>query len=181
MPRNITITFNDGTSHRYENIPDSVTPDMIEARVNKDFPGKKITNIDGGRKTSNWETGSQKLIYKNYTEEQLVKSVQRAKEGSLIRNLKDPESAKFRNLEIWEVPEKTKSESKLMLTGEINSKNSYGAYGGYNSFYSTGVELSTGIDFLLHGIGGTGGSYGRAVDTVVNNEKTRGKLIWSGN
>ena len=49
MPRNITITFNDGSSHRYENIPDSVTPDMIEARVNKDFPNKKITNIDGGK------------------------------------------------------------------------------------------------------------------------------------
>ena len=52
MPRNITITFNDGASHRYENIPDTVTPDMIEARCQKDFPGKKITNIDGGRKAS---------------------------------------------------------------------------------------------------------------------------------
>jgi hypothetical protein len=52
MPRNITITFNDGASHRYENIPDSVTPDMIEARVSKDFPGKTISNIDGGRKSS---------------------------------------------------------------------------------------------------------------------------------
>ena len=52
MARNITITFSDGASHRYENIPDSVTPDMIEGRVQKDFPGKKITNIDGGKKTS---------------------------------------------------------------------------------------------------------------------------------
>ena len=52
MPRNITITFNDGASHRYENIPDNVTPDMIEARANKDFPGKRITNIDGGKKAS---------------------------------------------------------------------------------------------------------------------------------
>jgi len=41
--------FSDGTGHRYEKIPDSVTPDMIEARVNKDFPGKRITNIDGGK------------------------------------------------------------------------------------------------------------------------------------
>ena len=49
MPRNITITFNDSSSHRYENIPDTVTPDMIEGRVQKDFPGKKITNIDGGK------------------------------------------------------------------------------------------------------------------------------------
>ena len=51
MARNITITFSDGASHRYENIPDGVTPDMIEARVQRDFPGKKITNIDGGNKS----------------------------------------------------------------------------------------------------------------------------------
>ncbi len=52
MPRNITITFNDNSKHRYENIPDYVTPDDIEKRVNKDFPGKKITNIDGGKKST---------------------------------------------------------------------------------------------------------------------------------
>jgi len=52
MPRNITITFSDGSGHRYENIPDNVTPDMIEARVQKDFPGKRITNIDGGKKSN---------------------------------------------------------------------------------------------------------------------------------
>jgi hypothetical protein len=52
MPRNITVTFEDGTGHRYEEIPDTVTPDMVEARANKDFPGKKIKNIDGGSKPS---------------------------------------------------------------------------------------------------------------------------------
>ena len=52
MPRNITITFTDGSAHRYENIPDNVTPDMIEARCQKDFPDKRITNIDGGKKSS---------------------------------------------------------------------------------------------------------------------------------
>jgi len=52
VPRNITVTFDDGTGHRYENIPDTVTPDMVEARANKDFPGKKIKNIDGGSKPS---------------------------------------------------------------------------------------------------------------------------------
>jgi len=58
MARNITITFSDGASHRYENIPDSVTPDMIESRVQKDFPGKKITNIDGGKKTTDVKTSN---------------------------------------------------------------------------------------------------------------------------
>jgi hypothetical protein len=52
VSRSITITFNDGSEHRYENIPDNVTPDMIEARVQKDFPGKRITNIDGGKKSN---------------------------------------------------------------------------------------------------------------------------------
>jgi hypothetical protein len=52
MPRNITVTFEDGTGHRYEEIPDTVTPDMVEARAAKDFPGKKIKNIDGGSKPS---------------------------------------------------------------------------------------------------------------------------------
>lgn len=49
MSRNITITFSDGSSHRYENIPSTVTPDQIEARVKKDFPSKTIKNIDGGK------------------------------------------------------------------------------------------------------------------------------------
>lgn len=55
MSRNITITFSDGSSHRYENIPSTVTPDQIEARVKKDFPNRKIKNIDGGRKSSSAE------------------------------------------------------------------------------------------------------------------------------
>ena len=58
MARNITIAFSDGASHRYENIPDGVTPDMIEARVQRDFPGKKITNIDGGGKNADDVKGS---------------------------------------------------------------------------------------------------------------------------
>ena len=56
MPRNITIFFDDGSGHRYENIPDNVTPDMIEARVKKDYPNKKIIKIDGGAKLSNLPT-----------------------------------------------------------------------------------------------------------------------------
>ncbi len=48
MPRNITITFSDGTSHVYQNAPDEVTPDQVEARASKEF-GKKVTALDGGR------------------------------------------------------------------------------------------------------------------------------------
>lgn len=48
MPRNITVTFNDGSTHVYQNAPDNLTPDMVSARAQKDF-GKTVTALDGGR------------------------------------------------------------------------------------------------------------------------------------
>jgi hypothetical protein len=52
MPRNITVHFSDGTAHQYNNAPDVLTPDDIEKRTKKDYPNKKITRIDGGKKNS---------------------------------------------------------------------------------------------------------------------------------
>jgi hypothetical protein len=48
MPRNITITLEDGTQHQYANVPDSVTPDQVISRATQDF-GKGISAIDGGK------------------------------------------------------------------------------------------------------------------------------------
>lgn len=48
MPRNITVTFDDGSTHVYQNAPDNVTPDQVSARAQTDF-GKKVTSLDGGR------------------------------------------------------------------------------------------------------------------------------------
>lgn len=48
MPRNITVTFADGSSHVYQNAPDNVTPDQVSARASKDF-GKAVKSLDGGR------------------------------------------------------------------------------------------------------------------------------------
>lgn len=48
MPRNITVTFADGSSHIYQNAPDDITPDQVIARVAQDF-GKTVTHLDGGR------------------------------------------------------------------------------------------------------------------------------------
>ena len=48
MPRNITITFSDGTSHVYQNAPDNLTPDMVQQRAQQDF-GKTVVSMDGGR------------------------------------------------------------------------------------------------------------------------------------
>lgn len=48
MPRNITVTFSDGSTHRYENVPDDVTPNQVEERAVADT-GKQVASIDGGR------------------------------------------------------------------------------------------------------------------------------------
>jgi hypothetical protein len=49
MPRNITLTFDDGSTHVYKNAPDDITPKSVYDRAAKEFSGKKIKNIDGGR------------------------------------------------------------------------------------------------------------------------------------
>lgn len=49
MPRNVTVTFEDGSQHVYQGAPDDVTPDAIQARAAKEF-GKAVTALDGGRK-----------------------------------------------------------------------------------------------------------------------------------
>ena len=46
--RNITVTFEDGTTHVYQNAPDDVTPEQITARASQEF-GKPIASLDGGR------------------------------------------------------------------------------------------------------------------------------------
>lgn len=51
MARNITITLDDGSTHTYQNAPDTVTPEQVQARAEKEF-GKGVTNIDGGNKTN---------------------------------------------------------------------------------------------------------------------------------
>jgi hypothetical protein len=50
MPRNITVTFEDGSTHVYQNAPDALTPEQVHERASKDF-GKSVKALDGGRKT----------------------------------------------------------------------------------------------------------------------------------
>ena len=45
MPRNISVSFEDGTLHTYQNVPDTVMPEDVEARAQRDFQGKRVTNI----------------------------------------------------------------------------------------------------------------------------------------
>jgi hypothetical protein len=48
MPRNVTLTFSDGSQHVYQGVPDGVTPDQVEQRASTEFTGKKLVNINGG-------------------------------------------------------------------------------------------------------------------------------------
>jgi hypothetical protein len=63
MARDITVSFADGSNHQYNNTPNSVTPEQIQARVAQDFPHKQLVNIDGGRKQHHeeevgfWDSG----------------------------------------------------------------------------------------------------------------------------
>ena len=51
MPRDITVTFDDGTSHVYRGAPDDVTPDAVQTRAAKEF-GKTVKSLDGGRQAA---------------------------------------------------------------------------------------------------------------------------------
>lgn len=48
MPRNITVTFVDGSKHLYSNVPDEVTPDQIYSRAKSEY-NLEVVNIDGGK------------------------------------------------------------------------------------------------------------------------------------
>ncbi len=53
-----------------------------------------------------------------------------ATKNNLVRDFKDPEAARFRDTFIG-------SRRGTVLCGEVNGKNSYGAYTGYKRFYGT--------------------------------------------
>lgn len=47
MP-DITVTFEDGKQHVYQNVPDTIAPDDVYGRAQKDFPDQKLTGIAKG-------------------------------------------------------------------------------------------------------------------------------------
>ena len=50
MTRTVTLTFDDGSSHIYNNVPDEITPEQVQQRASSEFSGKSLVNIDGGNK-----------------------------------------------------------------------------------------------------------------------------------
>lgn len=75
MPRNITVTLADGSTHVYQNAPDNITPGIVAARAVKDF-GKGVTNIDGGRGQTTIPTRRQPAVPVQ-TRQQAVQAVAR--------------------------------------------------------------------------------------------------------
>lgn len=47
MSRDITVKFEDGTTHVYKGAPDDITPEQVTQRAEKEF-GKRIEALDGG-------------------------------------------------------------------------------------------------------------------------------------
>jgi hypothetical protein len=45
MARNVTVQFEDGTSHTYQNVPDGASPDMVESRASMEFK-KRVTHLE---------------------------------------------------------------------------------------------------------------------------------------
>ncbi|MEK8025006.1 hypothetical protein [Pseudaquabacterium rugosum] len=56
MPRDITVTFEDGSTHVYRGAPDGVTPEQVAGRASKDF-GKAVAGLDGGRPAASAPSG----------------------------------------------------------------------------------------------------------------------------
>ena len=45
MAKSITVSFQDGSTHLYEDVPDDVTQEQVNARAAKDFPDQKIADV----------------------------------------------------------------------------------------------------------------------------------------
>lgn len=82
MPRNITVTFDDGTTHVYQNAPDDVTPEQVAQRAQKEF-SKTVSNLDGGRQQPS--VGIPEMLRRpEYTPEEI-----QAQAETEYRNLRD--------------------------------------------------------------------------------------------
>lgn len=86
-----------------------------------------------------------------------AQQAQRVSESALrkamVDRLKDADSAKFKSI-------KSKIENGsngvLLICGEVNAKNSYGAYAGYEPFMAIGLNKGRG-EYLVIGIGEAAG------------------------
>jgi hypothetical protein len=68
--RTVTATFADGSSHKYASVPDEATPEQVLARLAKDFPGKQVTKLDGGKPAQTPQDWTSRSGYMGAAEQQ---------------------------------------------------------------------------------------------------------------
>lgn len=74
----------------------------------------------------------------------------------ISHDMKDPASTQFRDISTKQVGEKEDGSVVMLVCGEVNSKNSFGAYSGFSSFVialtmkSKGL-FSTGVEYTVDG------------------------------
>lgn len=113
------------------------------------------------------------LADKNEKEQKAALLIQLKKQ--VTQDLKDPTSAQFRNVR-YRVAAPDKAEAKFthFLCGEINSKNSYGAFVGFKSFVSafktTASIGSKDVSAEFHMIDPAGNSNGDSQEAFKNLE-----------
>ena len=64
-----------------------------------------------------------------------VAAFARAAKATLTARLKEPESARYRNLFVARAKSEGDAKQPLALCGEVNAKTSYGGYAGFQRFY----------------------------------------------
>ena len=53
MTKSVTVNFDDGTSHVYDNVPDDVSDEDVSARASTEFEGKTISGLGAGTTAAN--------------------------------------------------------------------------------------------------------------------------------
>ena len=48
MSKSMSVTFDDGTSHTYDDVPDEITQEQVNARATEQYPDRNILNVNEG-------------------------------------------------------------------------------------------------------------------------------------
>ncbi|MEG3116853.1 copper resistance protein NlpE N-terminal domain-containing protein [Salinicola sp. 4072] len=110
----------------------STTLELIDPQLRRFENGKSLRlYLAGGQGFKGAIESAMNEAYNSYSQEADATLISQA-QASLKYNLKDPESAQFRDMEI----NRGQSDGKKQLytCGEMNAKNSYGGYNGFKPF-----------------------------------------------
>lgn len=83
-----------------------------------------------------------------YADDREAKAIERA-QAIVTKDFKDPGSAQFRN-DVAYRPPKPKDENDFIVCGEVNGKNLYGGYVGFQKYYVLGDKSALRHDPTLY-------------------------------